>query len=80
MENEVFLALGRLEGKVDQLINGMNAVNQRMDKLENKHQEEVSSLSTRVSRLERREAMLMGGGFVISAIVSFAVTLLKGLI
>jgi hypothetical protein len=59
MNDELFLALGRLEGKMDALI-----------QMQHVQQEEIKSLDERVRGLENSKSFLMGGSAVVGAAVS----------
>lgn len=54
-DSEIIFALGRLEGKVDALRG---------------QQEQIDRLDTRVTKLERWQIALIGGGSVIGVIVA----------
>ncbi len=55
----ILLALGRLEGKVESLIN-----------MQHSHNESLESLEGRVRHLEQGKAYLYGGAAVIGSIVA----------
>lgn len=67
--NQLFLALGRLEGKVDSLL----ALNQKLE-------EEVSHLDQRLRTLEHSRHFLLGISAVVGAGVSLAVSLFNKII
>jgi hypothetical protein len=67
-DNEVLMALGRLEGKVDALISGQHA-----------QAEEISSLEGRVRTLELSRGMVWGGAIVAGALSSVIFNLVGGL-
>ena len=66
MNEELLLALGRLEGKVDALIT-RQAV----------HDEELERMETRLRNLEQGRSWLMGASAAIGASVSFLFQWLK---
>jgi len=66
MNEELLLALGRLEGKVDSLIT-RQAV----------HDEQLERMETRVRRLENSRSWLMGASAAIGASVSLIFQWLK---
>ena len=68
MNEEILLALGRLEGKVDALISGQHA-----------QAEEISSIDDRVRTLEQGRGMMWGGAIVAGALVSIIFNLLGGM-
>jgi hypothetical protein len=63
--NQIMMALGRLEGKVESLL-GM----QRM------HAEDIEKLDKRVRLLEHSKAWLMGAAGVIGAVASTVVSMI----
>jgi hypothetical protein len=64
MDQEILIALGRLEGKVESLIS-----------MQRSHDEEITTLDKRVRTLEQGKAAIWGGAAVIgsisAAIISF---------
>jgi hypothetical protein len=64
MNDELFLALGRLEGKMDALI-----------QMQHVQQEEIKSLDERVRGLENSKSFLMGGSAVVGAAVSIFINI-----
>jgi len=68
IDNDVLMALGRLEGKVDALISGQHA-----------QAEEISSIDGRVRTLEQGRGMIWGGAVVAGALVSIIFNLVGGM-
>ena len=64
--DQVLLALGRLEGKVDALMSQQS-----------KHQVDMDSLDVRVRHLEGSKALLFGACAVLATGASYIVTLLQ---
>ena len=64
--DQVLLALGRLEGKVDALMSQQS-----------KHQADMDSLDVRVRHLEGSKALLFGACAVLATGASYIVTLLQ---
>lgn len=62
MNEEILLALGRLEGKVDALIHSMR-----------NQQEELKQHDIRIRHLEQSKAWILGGAAVISFLSGIAV-------
>ena len=60
MNEELLLALGRLEGKVDSLITSMAV-----------HDEELQRLDHRIRQLEQSRSWMLGAAAVIGAAASF---------
>ena len=60
MNEEVLIALGRLEGKVDSLITRQALVD-----------EELSRQETRIRKLEQSKSWLIGAAAVVGAVASF---------
>lgn len=58
-EHDVMLAIGRLEGKLDSLI-----------QLRQQQQQEIRDLDTRVRALESAKSLIIGGAGVVSASVT----------
>lgn len=69
---EIYLFLGRLEGKMDQVIQGQTDISARVDKLADKQEKDKSSTNERVSKLERRESFVLGIASVLSIGLSIA--------
>lgn len=65
MNEEILLALGRLEGKVDALMTTMRA-----------QEQELKILEKRIRELEQNKFMILGAAGVISMIAGFVVKLL----
>lgn len=65
-DREILLALGRLEGKVDALIQGVKVL-----------QKDLEDLEARIRDLESSKALLLGGTGVVAALVSWAVSYLS---
>lgn len=65
MNEEILLALGRLEGKVDALMTTMRA-----------QEQELKILEKRIRELEQHKFMILGAAGVISMIAGFVVKLL----
>ena len=66
MNEELLLALGRLEGKVDSLITSQAV-----------HAEELTRLDKRIRELEQSKSWVLGAAAVVGAVVSFLVQFLK---
>tara|TARA_R100000458_G_C8274631_1_gene249636 strand:- start:2383 stop:2586 length:204 start_codon:yes stop_codon:yes gene_type:complete len=66
MNEELLLALGRLEGKVDSLITSQAV-----------HAEELARLDKRIRELEQSKSWVLGAAAVVGAVVSFLVQFLK---
>ncbi len=60
MNEELLLALGRLEGKVDSLITSLAV-----------HDEELQRLENRIRHLENSRSWMLGAAAVIGAVASF---------
>tara|TARA_Y100001963_G_scaffold103181_1_gene142038 strand:- start:728 stop:934 length:207 start_codon:yes stop_codon:yes gene_type:complete len=60
MNEELLLALGRLEGKVDSLITSQAV-----------HDEELQRLDSRIRQLEQSRSWMLGAAAVIGAAASF---------
>lgn len=73
---EIYLFLGRLEGKMDQVIQGQADMHQRVDKLSEKQEKDKSAINERVSKLERRESFVLGIASVLSLGLSIATSLI----
>jgi len=58
-DHDVMLAIGRLEGKLDSLI-----------QLRQQQQQEIRDLDTRVRALESAKSLIIGGAGVVSASVT----------
>lgn len=65
MNDEVLIALGRLEGKVDALMNALRA-----------QEQEIRRMEERVRHLEQSKAWLLGAAAVISLIAGFVVKII----
>lgn len=66
MNDELLLALGRLEGKVDALITRQTV-----------HDEELDRMDSRLRKLENSRSWLMGASAAIGASMSFLIQWLK---
>ena len=66
MNDELLLALGRLEGKVDALITRQTL-----------HDEELDRMDSRLRKLENSRSWLMGASAAIGASMSFLIQWLK---
>ena len=66
MNEELLLALGRLEGKVDSLITSLAV-----------HAEELNRLDLRVRNLEQSRSWMLGAAAVIGAAASFLFQYIK---
>jgi len=66
MNEELLLALGRLEGKVDSLITSLAV-----------HDEELQRLDHRMRQLEQSRSWMLGAAAVIGAAVSFLFQFIK---
>lgn len=60
--NEILLALGRLEGKVDSLISRQKLVDEELDRHE-----------SRLRNLEQSRSWLLGAAAVVGAVAAFLV-------
>lgn len=69
MNEELYIALGRLEGKVDALLN-----------LQRMQEEQIKSHEDRLRKLEDHKHYVIGVATVIGAFVSLAVTFASRLI
>jgi len=58
-EHDVMLAIGRLEGKLDSLL-----------QLRHQQQQDIKELDSRVRSLEHAKALIIGGAGVVSATVT----------
>ncbi len=66
MNDELLLALGRLEGKVDALITRQTL-----------HDEELDRMDSRLRKLENSRSWLMGASAAIGASMSFLIQWLR---
>lgn len=67
MDNEILIALGRLEGKVDALI-ARQAI----------HDEELDRHDKRLRDLEQSRAWMLGAAAVIGAVAAFIINMIGG--
>lgn len=67
MDNEILIALGRLEGKVDALMT-RQAV----------HDEELAMHDKRLRELEQSKAWMLGAAAVLGAMGAFVVNIIGG--
>ena len=67
MDNEILIALGRLEGKVDALI-ARQAV----------HDEELDRHDKRLRDLEQSKAWLLGASAAVGALAAFVMNFIEG--
>jgi hypothetical protein len=65
VNEEILLALGRLEGKVDAMMASLRA-----------QEQELKVLEKRIRELEQNRAWMLGAAAVISAIAGFIVKLI----
>ena len=65
--NQIMIALGRLEGKVESLLQMQRA-----------HSEDIEKLDKRVRDLEHNRSWMMGAAAAIGAAASIVVNFLKG--
>lgn len=65
--NQIMVALGRLEGKVESLLS-----------MQRSHAEDIDKLDKRVRDLEHSKSWLMGAAAIIGAGASMLVSLIKG--
>lgn len=65
--NQIMVALGRLEGKVESLLS-----------MQRTHAEDIDKLDKRVRDLEHSKSWLMGAAAIIGAGASMLVSLIKG--
>ncbi len=65
--NQIMVALGRLEGKVESLLS-----------MQRSHAEDIDKLEKRVRDLEHSKSWLMGAAAIIGAGASMLVSLIKG--
>lgn len=77
-DNSVYLALGRLEGKVDQLIGAMSHMDKRMENIEKKTADDIKEIGERVTKLENNRYFVLGIVAAISSMLSYVVSYLKG--
>lgn len=63
-DHDVMLAIGRLEGKLDSLI-----------QLRQQQQQEIKDLDTRVRALESAKSLIIGGAGVVSGAVTILLNL-----
>ena len=66
MSDELFLALGRLEGKMDSIITTMAV-----------HDEELRRLETRIRTLEQSRSYFLGAAALAGAAASFLLSYFK---
>jgi hypothetical protein len=59
-QDDLLLAIGRLEGKVDSILATMN-----------RHGEELERLDHRIRRLEQSKSWMLGAAAVVGAVSSF---------
>jgi len=67
MDNEILLALGRLEGKVDSLIT-RQAV----------HDEELNKHDSRIRELEQSKSVVLGGATALGAMAGLLASFIGG--
>jgi len=67
VDNEILMALGRLEGKVDALI-ARQAI----------HDEELDRHDKRIRDLEQSRSWLLGGAAVVGAVAAFIINMIGG--
>ncbi len=65
--NQIMVALGRLEGKVESLLS-----------MQRTHAEDIEKLDKRIRDLEHSKSWLMGAAAIIGAGASMLVSLVKG--
>lgn len=65
MNEEILLALGRLEGKVDAMMSSLRI-----------QEQELKTLEKRIRELEQSRAWMLGAAGVIAAIAGFIVKLI----
>ena len=65
--NQIMVALGRLEGKVESLLS-----------MQRTHAEDIEKLDKRIRDLEHSKSWLMGAAAIIGAGASMLVSLFKG--
>ncbi len=65
-DHDVMLAIGRLEGKLDSLI-----------QLRQQQQQEIKDLDTRVRALENAKSLIIGGAGVVSGSVTLLLNFLS---
>jgi hypothetical protein len=63
--DELFLAIGRLEGKVDSLL-----------AIQSVQQEEIRNIDSRLRQLENAKAVILGGAGIVSVAVTVFINLL----
>lgn len=72
-ENQLFLLLGRLEGKVDTLLSKYDSVEDRLDALEEKVEEHVAMLNRGRGVFSTLHALYIGfAGILGAAITKFS--------
>lgn len=67
MDQEILLALGRLEGKVDALLTQQAL-----------HNDELNHHDKRIRNLEMSRSWLLGAAASVSLVISVLVTMIKG--
>ena len=63
--DDLLLAIGRLEGKVDSLLATMR-----------KHDQELTLMDSRIRKLEQHKFLTLGAAAVIGAVASFLIELI----
>jgi hypothetical protein len=64
-DHEVMLAIGRLEGKLDSLL-----------QLRHQQQEDIKEMDSRIRTLEHSKSLVIGGAGALSAIVTIIINFL----
>lgn len=69
-ENQLFLLLGRLEGKVDTLLSKYDSVEDRLNELEKKVEEHVAMINRSRGVFSTLQALYLGLAGILGAAVS----------
>lgn len=71
--NEIFLRIGQLEGKTDQVLDTLKSLGGKVDGVAESLADSHNKLDERIGALERSKAWLLGAAAAIGAIFSLAV-------
>lgn len=69
MNEEILIALGRLEGKVDAMMTSLRI-----------QEEELKKLDVRIRELEQSKAWLLGAAAIVSMLVALIIRLVPGVL
>lgn len=69
MNEEILIALGRLEGKVDAMMTSLRI-----------QEEELKKLDVRIRELEQSKAWLIGAAAIVSMLVALIIRLVPGVL